>query len=106
MNENILLVLSIVALIAVGGLAFKVLTEPPKKEKVRVEFYNYNFYKRIIDLILSLILIIAFIIPMIIIYFLILFIDNYDINFWNLNIIYLLILWCKMLWFSNNTKKR
>ena len=41
-------------------------------------FYNYNFYKRIIDLILSLILIIAFIIPMIIIYFLILFIDNYD----------------------------
>ena len=32
MNENILLVLSIVALIAVGGLAFKVLTEPPKKE--------------------------------------------------------------------------
>lgn len=43
MNENILLVLSIVALIAVGGLAFKVLTEPPKKEKVRVEFYNYNF---------------------------------------------------------------
>lgn len=43
MNENILLILSIVALIAVSGLAFKVLTEPPKKEKVRVEFYNYNF---------------------------------------------------------------
>ena len=43
MNENILLVLSIVALIAVGGLAAKILTEPPKREKVRVEFYNYNF---------------------------------------------------------------
>ena len=43
MNENILLILSIVALIAVSGLGFKVLTEPPKKEKVRVEFYNYNF---------------------------------------------------------------
>lgn len=43
MNENILLILAVVALIAVSGLAVKVLTEPPKKEKVRVEFYNYNF---------------------------------------------------------------
>ena len=43
MNENILLVLALIALVAVSILGVTELTKPPAKEKVRVEFYNYNF---------------------------------------------------------------
>ena len=43
MNDNILLGLSIVLLVLMSIYGYKELISPPPKQKVKIEFYNYNF---------------------------------------------------------------